>query len=141
MAKRILAILALVAIAYLGYMTWHRYSAGKLASNGEIVSDDLQNSSDSSTSTGDPAPQRARPPSAARRSTAVPGSMAVPGADSLSPNAPNGATFTGKGKYQVYRQGNLTWRLDTENGQTCILFATEEEWRKPIVYSHGCNNG
>ncbi len=48
--------------------------------------------------------------------------------------------FSGSGKFQVYRQGNLTWRVDTESGHTCILFATMEEWQKPIVYQHGCSN-
>jgi cytoskeletal protein RodZ len=65
---------------------------------------------------------------------------AVPATDSISPNPANGMAFTGSGKFQVYRQGNLTWRVDTETGHTCILFATMEEWRKPIVYQHGCNN-
>lgn len=59
--------------------------------------------------------------------------------DSQSPNAPNGMAFAGTGRFQVYRQGNLTWRVNTETGSTCILFATNEEWRKPIVYHHGCN--
>jgi hypothetical protein len=30
--------------------------------------------------------------------------------------------------------------VDTESGNACIIFATMEEWKKPIVYSHGCNN-
>jgi cytoskeletal protein RodZ len=64
----------------------------------------------------------------------------APATDSISANPTNGMAFTGSGKYQVYRQGNLTWRVDTETGRTCILFATMEEWRKPIVYQHGCNN-
>ena len=60
--------------------------------------------------------------------------------DSISPNPPNGMVFAGKGKYQLYRQGNLTWRLNTETGQTCIIFATDEEWKKPKVYRAGCGN-
>ena len=62
----------------------------------------------------------------------------VPETDSISPNPPNGMTFAGSGRYQLYRQGNITWRLDTESGRTCILFATDEEWRKPKVYKAGC---
>ncbi|MEK6399151.1 MAG: hypothetical protein V4734_13765 [Terriglobus sp.] len=65
---------------------------------------------------------------------------AIPATDSIPANPTNGTAFTGTGKFQVYRQGNLTWRVDTETGHTCILFATMEEWRKPIVYQHGCNN-
>jgi hypothetical protein len=59
--------------------------------------------------------------------------------DTIKPNPPNGMVFAGSGRFQVYRQGDLTWRLDTDSGQACVLFATNEEWRKPQVYQHGCN--
>ena len=58
--------------------------------------------------------------------------------DTLPPNAQNGTHFAGSGPYQWYRQGNLTWRIDTATGRSCIVYATMEEWRKPIVISHGC---
>ena len=64
--------------------------------------------------------------------------MTPPAADSIAPNPPNGMTFGGSGHFQLYRQGDLTWRLNTETGDTCILFATDEEWRKPKVYKAGC---
>ena len=60
--------------------------------------------------------------------------------DTISPNPANGMVFGGRGKYQVYRQGNITWRLNTETGQTCVLFATDEEWKKPRVYHAGCGS-
>jgi hypothetical protein len=64
----------------------------------------------------------------------------VPAKDTVAPNPPNGLAFGGTGRFQWYRQDNLTWRVDTNNGEACIAFATMEEWRKPIVYSHGCGN-
>jgi len=64
----------------------------------------------------------------------------IPVSDTISPNAPNGLAFGGTGKFQWYRQGNLTWRIDTSSGSSCIAFATMEEWRKSIVISHGCGN-
>jgi hypothetical protein len=64
----------------------------------------------------------------------------VPMTDSQYPNAPNGVRFGGR-TYQWYRQGDLTYRVDTTTGSSCIAFATMEEWRKPIVYSHGCGRG
>jgi hypothetical protein len=70
-----------------------------------------------------------------------PASGAVPTTDSQSPNAPNGMRYAGSGAYQWYRQGNLTWRVDTVTGGSCIAFATLDEWRKPIVSSHGCGRG
>lgn len=63
---------------------------------------------------------------------------APPAYDTIAPNAPNGAIFTGSGAYQWYRQGNLTWRVDSRTGRSCIVFATDEEWRKERVMSHGC---
>jgi hypothetical protein len=64
----------------------------------------------------------------------------VPAGDTISPNPPNGMVFSGRGKYQLFRQGNITWRLNTDTGQTCIIFATDEEWKKPRVYRAGCGS-
>jgi len=62
----------------------------------------------------------------------------LPATDSVAPNPMNGMRFAGSGSYQWYRQGNLTWRVDTTTGRSCIIYATMEEWRKQIVMSHGC---
>jgi hypothetical protein len=67
-----------------------------------------------------------------------PVSAPLPQSDSQLPNAPNGMRFTGTGNYQWYRQGNITWRLDTATGRSCIIYATMEEWQKQIVMAHGC---
>jgi hypothetical protein len=61
-----------------------------------------------------------------------------PSTDSQSPSATNGMRFAGSGSYLVYRQGDITYRLDTQTGHSCVIYATMEEWRKPIVMSHGC---
>lgn len=62
----------------------------------------------------------------------------LPARDTESANAPNGMRFAGSGSYQWYRQGNITWRVDTASGRSCIIYATVEEWRKRSVMSHGC---
>jgi len=67
-------------------------------------------------------------------------SAALPVSDTIDRNPPNGTVFAGTGKYTWYRQGNITWRVNTETGKACIDFATMEEWRKRIVYTHGCAN-
>ncbi len=64
--------------------------------------------------------------------------VAAPATDTVAPNPPNGMTFGGSGHFQLYRQGDLTWRLNTDTGETCVIFATDEEWRKPKVYRSGC---
>ncbi len=63
---------------------------------------------------------------------------APPPADTTPRNPANGMIFAGRGKYQVYRQGDITWRLNTDTGQACILFATDAEWSQPRVYQQGC---
>ena len=70
--------------------------------------------------------------------TATTQAGAPPAYDTAAPNAPNGMRFAGAGSYQWYRQGNLTWRVDTATGRSCIVYATMEEWRKQLVLSHGC---
>lgn len=72
--------------------------------------------------------------------TGQPAQGTAPAGDTISPNPPNGMVFAGTGKYQLFRQGNITWRLNTDTGQTCIIFATDEEWKKPRVYRAGCGS-
>jgi len=41
-------------------------------------------------------------------------------------------------KYQIYREGWRTWRLDTVTGVTCILLTSEADWKKPDTAMQGC---
>ena len=66
------------------------------------------------------------------------GAIAVPASDTIPRNPPSGVAFAGTGKYQLYRQGDITWRLNTNTGQACILFATDTQWSRPRVYAQGC---
>lgn len=81
----------------------------------------------------------AQPVGAAPTYAAAPSyTQGLPTTDSVPANPTNGYRFSGSGPYQWYRQGNLTWRVDTTTGRSCIIYATMEEWRKAIVMSHGC---
>lgn len=66
------------------------------------------------------------------------GAVKPPASDTILRNPPNGTIFAGSGKYQLYRQGDITWRLNTDTGDACVLFATDAQWRKQQVYNHGC---
>ncbi|MBI3894721.1 MAG: hypothetical protein HY313_02200 [Acidobacteria bacterium] len=44
----------------------------------------------------------------------------------------------GVGRYQQYSRGERTFRLDTATGETCLLLATEEDWKKPEVAAIAC---
>ena len=178
MAKRVIIIVVVLALAIFAYYSYNRYDARRAGLSGEVFSNDPQPSrakaatgaavsSDKKASDSDvetivyPSSVTAQPTPAA--ATAQPSSTAVtastsaspdlqvtqaggpahgeaPVGDTISANPPNGMTFAGRGKYQVYRQGNITWRVNTETGQTCVLFATDEEWKKPRVYRAGCGS-
>jgi len=42
------------------------------------------------------------------------------------------------GRYQAYRQGYRTWRLDTSTGETCLLLTTEADWKNPETTARSC---
>jgi len=63
-----------------------------------------------------------------------------PTSDSLSPNPPNRVAFGGTGKYMWYRQGDITWRVNSDTGASCVAFATIQEWARPIIYQNGCDS-
>jgi hypothetical protein len=67
---------------------------------------------------------------------------AVTGEPSAAPQATGGnlaeATFTGGGRYEVYRQGALTWRFDTHTGHACVLYAPDSLWYRPVIAADGC---
>jgi len=142
MKNRLFAIFAILAFVGIAYYAWVRWKQAYPSSYGDAqlvqssASDD-ENSKvlmdkaevDRLRAAADHAP--------AQNSTPT---MSVPATDSIPPNPPDNMKFSGTGRYQLYRQGNLTWRLDTDSGRTCIIFATDEEWHKPRVSSQGCGN-
>ncbi len=162
MGKKLIGVVIVVLIAAAAWYAYHRRTTqmgdGSVRFDDTSALTDESNSTPSSSSSIVTTPSdtskrnivqpttNVQPPmtgsvtSAAAPVTSAAPAATAPATDTISANPTNGMAFTGNGKYQVYRQGNLTWRLDTETGRTCILFATMEEWRKPIVYQHGCNN-
>lgn len=147
MGRCILVIVLLAALALFAYAGYGFYDAQRTGVTGQVFSGD----SSTETIVYPPATQPGAPTTQMRPSTAASaaggaqvGVVAMPAQpparDTISPNPPNGTIFAGSGRYQLYRQGNITWRLDTETGRSCILFATDEEWRKPRVYRAGCGS-
>ena len=135
MGKRIFGIAVALLAVYLLYYAYQRHLISQ-SSDGSIKMNDTGAETvkdDSPREVQTPAPALAPKPAAAIQT-------ATSGTDSIQPNPPNGVAFAGTGKFQVYRQGNLTWRVDTESGANCILFATMEEWKKPVVYNHACGD-
>jgi hypothetical protein len=157
MGRRILVIVLVLVVALFAYLGYNSYDVRREGASGDVFSKDsameIQKTEkpvavpsgerpvvpETVTEQSAPVTQVA---SAAVAQAQMSGSgdaqTSASGGDTISPNPPNGVVFSGTGKYQLYRQGNLTWRVNTETGQSCIIFATDEEWKKPKVYRAGC---
>ena len=160
MVKRILWGIAIVVVGTFFYLGYHTYDANRTLSNGDVQTSDSSRFSDksktSAATASQPANQTIVYPAANQpggsvtpapaESTPTEGQIAQPGVstatppstDSIDPNPTNGMRFSGSGRYQLYRQGNITWRLDTNTGSSCVIFATDEEWKKPRVRRDAC---
>ena len=147
MLKGILIGLTVLVLCVFGYVGYSSYLAGKSAPREEIYTGANPSPADRPQTEGLKGALPAIPSTGSDPGVGAPltsqasvptGGMTPPMADSIVPNPPNGMTFGGSGHYQLYRQGDLTWRLNTDNGDTCVIFATNEEWRKPKVYRAGC---
>lgn len=150
---KIFGIVGAVVIVLIGLYVYQQRKANA-ANSGDTISPD--NSVTTSIAPPDPAPapvaaapaKRAAMPGSTTVSTPITTTQtslqpetntgAIPASDSIDRNPPNGMVFAGTGHIQVYRQGNITWRINTDNGEACVLFATDREWRKPRVYNAGC---
>lgn len=165
--SRIFIAVLVVVLVFVGYIAWQKHQGNIAFGNGDVTVRDGSATDNSRMATGStdidgkPVGQQTASSSidqgvgsgkatnqplnnqnTATLQTASAGSPATvpPAGDSLARNSPNGVGFGGSGRYQWYRQGDLTWRIDTGSGAMCVAFATMPEWRKPNVYSHGCGN-
>ncbi len=145
--KRIFSILMIVVVAILGTAWFVHRTRTSTVNSGDVV---VRDQSGGKTSLGPAATASGNQPVQAQKTaTANPtgtpqgaqtqaGGLQPPASDSISRNPPSGMIFAGSGKYQLYRQGDLTWRLNTDTGDACVLFATDAQWRQQRVYRHGC---
>jgi hypothetical protein len=156
MGRSILYIVIALILGTFVYMGYTRYDAKRAGANGDVFSSDssmgkskgdavpLSGSANSNPPAGQtPAPAIETTPVTPDATTQVGSAVGAPaasGGDTISPNPPNGMVFSGTGRYQLYRQGNLTWRVNTDSGKSCVLFATDDEWKKPKVYRAGCGS-
>ncbi|SEG31579.1 hypothetical protein SAMN05421819_2469 [Bryocella elongata] len=152
--NRVVILVVVVCLGFVAFWAIKEHQSGSTLGNGTVTSRD-------GSAVGGEAPQGTgggrvsnQPPESSKAQVAQSSSSEPvilpatsptnatlqPAADTVAPNPPNGLAFGGTGRYQWYRQDNLTWRVDTQDGAACIAFATMEEWKKPLVYSHGCGN-
>ena len=138
-----LCILVLGVFLYVGYNSYavgRRSTAGDVYTGANIAPPAEAKGPAGSALPATPVtgPEGSGSPEVTSQGAPTAGGIMPPVADSVAPNPPNGMTFGGSGHYQLYRQGDLTWRLNTDTGDTCVIFATDEEWHKPKVYKAGC---
>jgi hypothetical protein len=145
MVRRILIIVVLVVIAAAAYWGWTRIKASlQPQGNAYLVPGDIPANADGTgkvlVDRAELGRLRAQDNANTQNSPmqAPQSSMVPPSQDTLPAIPQNGQVYAGSGRYQLYRQGDITWRMDTQTGTACIMFATNEEWRKPQVYRRGC---
>jgi len=141
--NRFVTVLAIVAVVVLSVF-WYKHRAKTRAlGSGEVYVRDQPSAPPTPLAASTPPP----PANNQIATTATPQPLgppaslpqaAPPQGDSIPRNPPNGLAFAGAGKFQLYRQGDITWRLDTQTGDACILFATDAQWRHPRVFQSGC---
>lgn len=143
--RAFIGVLVLVAAVFL-YIGYSSYDAGRASASAATipvaVAAKIRPADGAISTTPTMAPATVEgaevTSNSAAATPAAAGGVAPPATDTIQPSPPNGMTFGGSGHYQLYRQGDLTWRLNTDTGESCIVFATQEEWRKPQVYRAGC---
>jgi len=138
--KKIVALLAIAAAVVSGVL-WHRRQVRmRSLTSGEVYVRDQPSAPPQPL-----APQPANDQIATAATPQPPTQQGIPApaeappdSDSIPRNPPNGLAFAGSGKFQLYRQGDITWRLDTQSGSACILFATDAQWHRTRVFQAGC---
>ncbi len=153
-------LLAIVALVIGGWWLYSHTGSRAVSTSGDVfprdTSSDPPDAKDDADATDSanfvPAPIAPAPPPAANTpgpaaqptvpsapaTLAAKPTVGLPVSDSIPRDPPLGMAFGGSGKYQWYRQGDITWRIDTNSGSACVDFATMDQWARPIVYSHGC---
>ena len=130
---RIVMIVVAVVVGAAWYVHWSRNRA---LNSGDVFVRDGDKTRPETPESGN---QSAHPQEMADNGAGASGSAAnLPASDTLRRNPPNGVVQARPGRYQLYRQGDITWRMDTDTGESCVLLATQAQWSKTIVYDHGC---
>jgi hypothetical protein len=145
--KRNFFILLIAATVILGELWYVHWSKTRAMNSGDVyVLDQPGDAAQPKTAKNQPAHPQEKSPETTASTPATPAGQAQEEAsvtapsDTISRNPPNRVLIAGTGKYALYRQGDITWRLNTDTGQACIIFATETQWRKMLVYQHGCGS-
>jgi hypothetical protein len=134
---RILMIVAAVAVSAVWYVHWSRTRA---LNSGEVFVREDSGDKSRPESANQPSHPQEMADNRGDTSSSQDNVATIPTSDTINRNPPNGVVVARPGRYQLYRQGDITWRMDTNSGDACILFATQAQWHKTLVYDHGCGS-
>jgi hypothetical protein len=138
--QRIFGFLMIIAVVIVGTVGYVHWSKTRAMNSGEVRVRE-QPAAAPETASANPS---ARPQEQSANSDTqteqnrTPDVITLPASETLSRNPPDRTILAGSGRYELYRQGDITWRMDTATGQACVIFATEAMWRRSLVYEHGC---
>ena len=140
--SQFLMIIAMLVVCGVLYLHWSKTRA---MNNGEVhIRQQPVAATETATANqpASPPDQSANPTDSQTEQRSQPADViTLPASETLSRNPPDRTILAGTGRYELYRQGDITWRMDTASGQACVLFATESMWRRSLVYEHGCGAG
>jgi len=149
--KRVIGIAAILAAVVVGALWYAHWSKMRALNSGDVFvrdqpSDNAKPAAPETAATSQPSQPKDATASGADTATQPPkqangGVVATQASEAFGRNPPNGIVFAGSGKFEVYRQGDITWRLNTETGQACVLLATDAQWSKMRVFERGCKGG
>jgi hypothetical protein len=143
--QRIFRFLLIIVMVIVGVVWYFHWSRARAMNSGEVrVREQPAATAPPQTAPANPTPQPQDQPAGAADSqndherAEATDVVTLPASETLSRNPPNRTILAGTGRFELYRQGDITWRMDTETGHACVIFASEAMWRKPLVYEHGC---
>jgi hypothetical protein len=140
--QRIFQLLVLIAMVIVGGVLLLHWSRTRAMNSGEVrvreqPSDAVKSTPPETASANQPQDQSANPADTQIEQNRA-DVVTLPASETLSRNPPDHTILAGTGRFELYRQGDITWRMDTASGKACVLFATEAMWRRSLVYEHGC---
>jgi hypothetical protein len=149
--QRIFRFLLIIVVVIVGVVWYFHWSSTRAMNSGEVHVRQQPTETAKSTAPEGSSPnqsaqqadQSANPEVAQADQTRLQsqsGVYTLPASQTLSPTPPDRTIIAGTGRYELYRQGDITWRMDTATGKACVLFATEAMWRRSLVFEHGCES-
>jgi hypothetical protein len=137
-------VLGLVALIVVGYFAYEMFKSGHADDGYNSTASESDTTTQKHPVTGTAAPTISSTSGSGNQVTSptnpstVEAAADAPASDSQPVQPPEGKAYAGSGHLELYRQGNVTYQYNTDNGANCVMYASLREWRNPLVYRHAC---